>query len=111
MNKIFIILHTMSRKYKFHNPEGLYFVSFATVYWIDVFIRNEYKNVLIESWKYCQKNKGLNIHAWVLMTSHVHMIISSQAGKPEDIMRDMKSFTSNRLKKEISENPKESRKE
>ncbi|VXD14831.1 hypothetical protein MARINOS108_12149 [Marinoscillum sp. 108] len=25
----------VSRKYKFHNPEGLYFVSFATVYWLD----------------------------------------------------------------------------
>gem|GEM_PF-6318725 len=25
----------MSRKYKFYNKEGLYFVSFATVYWID----------------------------------------------------------------------------
>jgi putative transposase len=32
----------MSRKYKFHNKQGLYFVSFATVYWIDVFIREEY---------------------------------------------------------------------
>ena len=101
----------MSRKYKSHNPEGLYFVSFATVYWIDVFIRNEYKNELIESWKYCQQNKGLNIHAWVIMTSHVHMIISSETGKPEDIMRDMKSFTSNQLKKAITENPRESRKE
>jgi len=29
----------MSRKYKFHNPEGIYFVSFATVYWIAVFVR------------------------------------------------------------------------
>mgnify|MGYP003582277094 CR=1 FL=1 len=28
----------MSRKYKFHNKEGLYFVSFATVFWIDVFV-------------------------------------------------------------------------
>ena len=27
----------MSRNYKFHNPEGLYFVSFATVFWVDVF--------------------------------------------------------------------------
>jgi len=25
----------MSRKYKFNNKEGIYFVSFATVYWID----------------------------------------------------------------------------
>jgi putative transposase len=32
----------MSRKYKFHKEQGLYFVSFATVYWIDVFIREEY---------------------------------------------------------------------
>ena len=27
----------MSRKYKFHNPTAAYFVSFATVYWIDIF--------------------------------------------------------------------------
>lgn len=24
----------MSRKYKFQNPEGIYFISFATVYWL-----------------------------------------------------------------------------
>ncbi|MEM6737238.1 MAG: transposase, partial [Bacteroidota bacterium] len=30
----------MSRKYKFHNKEGLYFISFAVVYWIDVFVRD-----------------------------------------------------------------------
>ena len=32
----------MSRKYKFNNKEGIYFISFATVYWIDVFIRESY---------------------------------------------------------------------
>ena len=32
----------MSRNYKFQNPEGVYFVSFAVVEWIDVFSRNEY---------------------------------------------------------------------
>ncbi len=26
----------MSRNYKFHNPEGLYFVSFAVVGWLDL---------------------------------------------------------------------------
>jgi hypothetical protein len=28
----------MSRNYKFKDPEGIYFVSFATVHWIDVFV-------------------------------------------------------------------------
>jgi hypothetical protein len=30
----------LSRNYKFPNPEGVYFVSFAVVAWIDVFSRN-----------------------------------------------------------------------
>lgn len=47
----------MSRNYKFHNPEGLYFVSFAVVEWLDVFTRNEYKDILVESLIYCQKEK------------------------------------------------------
>lgn len=32
----------MSKKYKIRNSDGAYFVSFATVYWIDVFIREVY---------------------------------------------------------------------
>lgn len=38
--------NSMSRKYKFHNPDGLYFVTFAIVEWIDLFTRNEYKDIL-----------------------------------------------------------------
>ena len=44
----------MSRKYKFRDQDKLYFVSFAVVYWIDVFIRNEYRHVLLDSLRYCQ---------------------------------------------------------
>ena len=36
----------MSRAYKIHNPVGVYFLSFATVGWIDVFTRNRYKDIL-----------------------------------------------------------------
>jgi len=31
----------MSRKYKFWDSQRIYFISFATVYWIDVLTRNE----------------------------------------------------------------------
>jgi REP element-mobilizing transposase RayT len=102
----------MSRNYKFHNPEGLYFVSFAVVGWLDVFTRNEYKDILIESLKFCQKEKGLEIIAWCIMTNHVHLIFRSVKGqKPELLLGDFKRFTSRKLIKAIQENPKESRKE
>jgi len=68
----------MSHKYKFHDNDKLYFLSFATVYWIDVFIREEYNQIIIDSWKHCQENKGLEIYGWCIMTSHVHIIIGRQ---------------------------------
>ena len=49
----------MSRKYKFHNKEGLYFVSFATVYWIDVFTRRIYFDEVPKSIIFCKENKGM----------------------------------------------------
>lgn len=101
----------MSRKYKFHDNNKLYFISFATVHWIDVFVREEYMQIIIESWKYCQQEKGLEVYGWCVMPSHVHMIIGSKKNKLEDIVGGMKSYISTTLKKLIKENPQESRKE
>jgi len=67
----------MSRNYKFLNPEGVYFVSFAVVEWLDVFTRNEYKTILIDSLRFCQQNKGMEIFAWCIMTNHMHLIFRS----------------------------------
>ena len=53
----------MSRNYKFYNPQGVYFVSFAVKEWIDIFTRNKYKDIIIENLSFCQKNKGLEIYA------------------------------------------------
>ena len=38
----------MSRKYKFHEKNGAYFVSFATVNWIDVFTRDIYFAIMTQ---------------------------------------------------------------
>jgi len=32
------------------------------------------------------------VHAWVLMTNHAHLIISTEGDKMEHILRDMKSL-------------------
>ncbi len=101
----------MSRKYKFHDNNKLYFISFAVVNWIDVFIRNEYKQELIKSWKYCSEHKGLQIYGWCIMTSHVHMIIGTSDKNLDEIVGSMKSYTSTELKKVIKEHSHESRKE
>lgn len=83
----------MSRKYKFNEKEGAYFISFATVFWIDVFTRNEYFNIITDSLDYCRKNKGMIIFGYCIMTNHIHLIFRSRDGKPSELIRDFKGFT------------------
>ncbi len=101
----------MSRKYKFHNKEGLYFVSFAVVYWIDVFTREEYFAILTDSLNYCRKNKGMEIYAWCIMPSHVHLIFRARDNNPSTLLKELKTYTSKQLQKAIAEHNQESRKE
>lgn len=99
----------MSRKYKFGDSSKLYFISFAVVYWIDLFIRKEYKDIVLESWRYCQQEKELDIYAWCIMSSHVHMIVGSKGRALDKTIGEMKSFTSRALRKTIAAHPGESR--
>ena len=102
----------MSIKYKFSDPDGLYFVTFAVVGWIDVFTRVIYKDLLLDSFRYCIKEKGLAIHGYVIMSNHVHLIISRKGNQQlSAIMRDLKKFSSVNILKEIISNSEESRKE
>jgi REP element-mobilizing transposase RayT len=101
----------MASKYKFHNPEGIYFITYSVVEWIDVFTRPVYKDIIVESLKYAQQSKGLIIHAWVIMSNHIHLIASAEENHSlSDILRDHKKYTAKQIIKEIQENPEESRK-
>ncbi|PWN70670.1 transposase [Chryseobacterium phosphatilyticum] len=101
----------MSRKYKFHEKDGAYFISFATVFWIDVFTRIEYFDIVINALDYCRKNKGMSIFGYCIMPSHIHLLFRSEKGEPSELIRDFKGFTSRTLLKSIEENSRESRRE
>ena len=101
----------MSRKYKFHNKSAAYFISFATVYWLDIFTRQVYFNVLEESTTYCRKEKDMEVFAYCFMPSHIHLIFRSNNENPSGLIRDFKGFTARKLIKTIEDNPQESRKE
>ena len=101
----------MSERYKFHNKEGIYFVSCATVYWLDVFVRPVYTQIIVDSLDFCIKHKGMKVYCWCIMPSHIHLIFSAGYGNQGDLMRDFKKFTSKKIQKEIEDNIQESRRE
>jgi len=98
--------------YKIKNQDSLHFVTFTVVGWIDVFTREMYVKTLIESLNYCVKNKGLKIHAYVIMSNHLHLIISTPfINNLSSVIRDFKSFTSKKIILQIKENKRESRRD
>jgi REP element-mobilizing transposase RayT len=93
----------LSTRYKIVNPTGAYFITTAVVGWIDIFTRQVYVEIVLDSLRYCIKEKGLQLHAYVIMSNHLHLIVSAN-GKDSlsDIMRDFKKFTSKQILKAIS---------
>ncbi|GGK64597.1 hypothetical protein GCM10011405_10710 [Rufibacter glacialis] len=100
----------MGIKNKIH--EGyLYYLTLTVVDWVDVFTRPVYRHIIIDSLKFCQEKKGLEIYAWVLMSNHLHLIASAKEGfHLSNILRDFKKFTSRSLVEAIQKE-NESRKE
>jgi REP element-mobilizing transposase RayT len=101
----------MSTKYKATTTEDAYFITITVVGWIDLFTRLNQKNVIINSLKYCQQNKGLELYAYVIMSSHLHLFCKATDGFIlSDVIRDFKKFTSKKIIQTIKQEP-ESRRE
>ena len=66
----------------------------------------------MDSLRYCQQYKGLNLYAYCIMTNHVHMIIGRRGtGDLQGIIRDIKKYTSVKIIEAVKDNPQESRKD
>jgi putative transposase len=95
--------------YKIRNQAAIHFITFAVVGWIDVFTRKDYRDILLDSIRFCQRDKGLEVYSWCIMSNHVHLIVSARNNNLSDVLRDFKKFTSKKIITAIEANTKESR--
>jgi len=98
--------------YRIRDQQALYFLTFTVVEWLDVFTRPLYKDIVIDSLRYCQQHKGLELYAYCLMSNHLHLIARAAEGvELSDIVRDFKKFTARQVFDAICTNPQESRRQ
>ena len=99
----------MVYEYRIKDQHTVYFITSTVHQWVDVLTRKDYVDILIESLKYCQKEKGLKVYAWVIMSNHIHLIVQSEKVPLSDIIRDFKTglayqFTSTQIIRAIENN-------
>jgi putative transposase len=97
--------------YKIRDQSLPHFVTFATVEWVDVFTRKQYRDILPDSLRYLQQEKGWVLHAWCIMPNHVHLVERAGEENLSDLLRDVRKFTSRQLIVAIQNNDTESRKD
>src|SRR5690606_31085360 len=95
----------MSEKYKVIDSTVPTFITITIVDWVDLFVRPIYCNILDESLNYCIKEKALTVHAYVYMSSHIHLIVTAFDGELQNVVRDFKKYTSKKLKEAIKMHP------
>lgn len=103
--------YEFSNGFKIRNQSAPHFLTFTIEGWIDIFSRKVYRDIIIDSMQFCRLNKSLKVHAYVVMSNHVHTIWTAEQNNLSDIIRDFKTHTSKQFTAYIQENGCESRNE
>ena len=90
----------------------IHYLTCTIVDWADVFSRKCYKAIIIDSLAYCQKEKGLIVYAYVIMSNHIHLIAAAKEKSKglSAIIGNFKRHTAKQILKTI-ESQQESRRE
>jgi len=79
-----------------------YFVTISIVKWLPVFVSSAPCDIIIESLRFCREHKGLRVHAYIIMPTHLHLIVSAE-GDLSAILRDFKKHTSKKIVEHFAE--------
>ncbi len=99
----------MGSAYQIRDQGGSYFLTFQVVGWVDVLSRQLYRDIILESFRFCRASKGMILYSYVIMTNHVHIMMRSELGDLSGLVRDFKKFTSKKILDTIKIHPGESR--
>jgi putative transposase len=87
----------MTQGCKIDKQDGAYFLTFTAVDWINIFKEEKHKLILCDSLNYCVEIKGLEIFAYVIMSTHMHLLAASSKNNLSNIVRDFKKFTCGKI--------------
>jgi putative transposase len=79
----------MRSRYRIYDKEKPHFMTCTVVAWLAVFTRPEVTDIILDSWRYPQKNRGFQLYGYVILENHLHLVASSA-----DLRTDMKHFKS-----------------
>ena len=82
-------------RYRIFETTYPYFMTCTIVGWLPVFTRREAVNIVLDSWRFAQRERELKLFGYVILENHLHMIAS--APELSDVIQRFKSFTARHI--------------
>ncbi len=81
-----------------------HFVTWSLTEWLPVFSAERYCRIVTDSLAYCRAEKGLLVHAYVVMLTHVHAILAArEGGDLSGIIRDSRKHMAKEIVRQLCE--------
>jgi putative transposase len=87
-------------RYRLQPDAAVYFATYSVVEWLPIFVTEPTFNVVTESLTFCHAQKQLRINAFVIMPTHLHMIVFDADFDNERLIKtlsDFRKFTGRQL--------------
>ncbi len=80
------------------DPDNLYFITTTAVHRFHLFARPVMKRIIIDSLNYMRLQSWINLHVFVVMPNHVHLIARFHAGHTlSSALREFKKHTARQI--------------
>ncbi|CAN5282078.1 hypothetical protein BH10PLA2_BH10PLA2_05030 [soil metagenome] len=86
-------------RYRIFQEDAPHFLTATIVAWLPVFSRSEFVEIIFESWRFQQRERGLILYGYVIMENHLHFIASGP--NLSDLVRNFKSYTARQILTEM----------
>lgn len=87
-------------RYRIQPDAAVYFLTYTVVDWLPVFVSEAACKIITDSLTYCHHQKHLRVNAYVIMPTHLHLIVFDADLNLERLigtLADFRKFTGRRL--------------
>ena len=64
-------------RYRFLGSDAPYFMTMTVNHWLPVFTRPETVDIVLDSWRWLQRNEDFRLHGYVILENHIHLVARS----------------------------------
>src|SRR5205823_6363959 len=82
-------------RYRIYEQSCPHFLTCTVVAWLPIFSRRETVQIILDSWRFLQREIRLVLYGYVILENHLHLIAAAE--NLSKTMKELKSFTALRL--------------